>query len=165
MGDAIGRDRILALHGRMSPDAQKEALGAFRHGTHPLLIGTTVLGVGFYVPEATLMVVLGAEFFGVVQLRQPRGRVGCGSQKAACLLVPEGESQGTNTRLEEIAACADEFVLAERDLARRGAGEWFGERQYGADLTLRFADPVRDVALLAAARNEAVRAVVAEEAG
>jgi len=162
LGEALGRDRLVVLHGRMTAEAQKEALDAFRRGTHPLLIGTTVVEVGLDVPEANLMVILGAEFFGVAQLHQLRGRVGRGGQRAACLLVPEGEDEESNTRLEEVAACADGFVLAERDLARRGAGEWFGERQSGADLTLRFADPVRDVALLAAAREAAAR-VVAED--
>ncbi|MDO9022405.1 MAG: helicase-related protein [Deltaproteobacteria bacterium] len=159
LAEALGRDRVVLLHGRMSADAQKEALDAFRRGTHPLLIGTTVVEVGLDVPEANLMVILGAEFFGVAQLHQLRGRVGRGGQRAACLLVPEGEAEGAAARLEEVAGCADGFVLAERDLARRGAGEWFGERQSGADLTLRFADPVRDVALLAAAREAAARIV------
>ncbi|MDB4930599.1 MAG: ATP-dependent helicase RecG [Myxococcaceae bacterium] len=164
LGEALGRDRVVVLHGRMSADAQKEALDAFRRGTHPLLIGTTVVEVGLDVPEANLMVILGAEFFGVAQLHQLRGRVGRGGQRAACLLVPEAEGEETNARLEEVAGCADGFVLAERDLARRGAGEWFGERQSGADLTLRFADPVRDVALLAAAREAAARVVAADPA-
>jgi ATP-dependent DNA helicase RecG len=159
LAEALGRDRLVLLHGRMSADAQKEALDAFRRGTQPLLIGTTVVEVGLDVPEANLMVILGAEFFGVAQLHQLRGRVGRGGQRAACLLVPEGEAEGAAARLEEVAACADGFVLAERDLARRGAGEWFGERQSGADLTLRFADPVRDAALLTAAREAAARIV------
>lgn len=162
LGEALGRDRLVVLHGRMSADAQKEALDAFRRGTHPLLVGTTVVEVGLDVPEANLMVVLGAEFFGVAQLHQLRGRVGRGGQKAACLLVPEAEGEESNARLEEIAACADGFALAERDLARRGAGEWFGERQSGADLTLRFADPVRDAALVVAAR-EAAAEIVADD--
>lgn len=162
LGEALGRDRLVVLHGRMTADAQKEALDAFRRGTHPLLVGTTVVEVGLDVPEANLMVVLGAEFFGVAQLHQLRGRVGRGGQKAACLLVPEAEGEESNERLEEIAACSDGFALAERDLARRGAGEWFGERQSGADLTLRFADPVRDTALVLAAR-EAAAEIVADD--
>jgi ATP-dependent DNA helicase RecG len=162
LGEALGRDRVVILHGRMTAEAQKEALDAFRRGTHPVLIGTTVVEVGLDVPEANLMVILGAEFFGVAQLHQLRGRVGRGGQRAACVLVPEAEGEVTNARLEEVAACSDGFVLAERDLARRGAGEWFGEAQSGADLTLRFADPVRDVALLAAAREAAARVVATD---
>ncbi len=162
LGEALGRDRVVILHGRMTSEAQKEALDAFRRGTHPVLIGTTVVEVGLDVPEANLMVILGAEFFGVAQLHQLRGRVGRGGQRAACVLVPEAEGEITNARLEEVAACSDGFVLAERDLARRGAGEWFGEAQSGADLTLRFADPVRDVALLAAAREAAARVVATD---
>lgn len=162
LGEALGRDRLVVLHGRMSADAQREALDAFRRGTHPLLVGTTVVEVGLDVPEANLMVVLGAEFFGIAQLHQLRGRVGRGGQRAGCLLVPEAETDESHARLEEVAACADGFALAERDLSRRGAGEWFGERQSGADLTLRFADPVRDVALVVAAR-EAATEIVADD--
>lgn len=156
---AFGRDRVVTVHGRLAADAQREALDAFRRGTHPILLGTTVVEVGLDVPEANLMVVLGAEHFGVAQLHQLRGRVGRGGQKAGCLLVPEEATDEARARLDEVASCHDGFVLAERDLARRGAGEWFGARQSGADATTRFADPARMPDLAAAARD-AARAIV-----
>ena len=154
-------DRIGVVHGRLGASEQRAALSAFRAGTHPILLGTSVIEVGLDVPEANLMVVLGAEHFGVAQLHQLRGRVGRGGQRAACLFVTEREDPESRARLDEVAACADGFALAERDLSRRGAGEWFGERQSGEDRTLRFADPLRDRDLVALA-VETARAVLDE---
>lgn len=164
LGEAFGRERIVTVHGRLPPDAQREGIDAFRRGTHPILLGTTVVEVGLDVPEANLMVILGAENFGVAQLHQLRGRVGRGGQKAGCLLVPETPSAEASARLDEVAATHDGFALAERDLARRGAGEWFGARQSGGDTTMRFADPVRDPALVTAARA-AAREIVEDDPG
>ncbi|MBL8681362.1 MAG: DEAD/DEAH box helicase [Myxococcales bacterium] len=142
------RDRIVILHGQLSTDAQREALHAFRTGSHPILLGTSVIEVGLDVPEANLIVILGAEHFGIAQLHQLRGRVGRGGQRAACLFVPESREPSARERLDEVAGCSDGFVLAERDLERRGAGEWFGEEQSGRDRSFRFADPLRDRALV-----------------
>jgi ATP-dependent DNA helicase RecG len=106
--------------------------------------------------------VLGAEHFGVAQLHQLRGRVGRGGQKAGCVLVPETPTDEALARLRDLAGCHDGFLLAERDLGRRGAGEWFGARQTGVDTTLRFADPLRDAARLGQARELARRIVDAD---
>lgn len=162
LGEAFGREKIVTVHGRLSADLQREGIDAFRRGTHPILLGTTVVEVGLDVPDANLMVILGAEHFGVAQLHQLRGRVGRGGQKAGCLLVPESDADEARVRLDDVAACHDGFALAERDLARRGAGEWFGARQSGGDATLRFADPVREPASVTAAR-ELARAIVEED--
>jgi ATP-dependent DNA helicase RecG len=125
-------------------------------------VGTSVIEVGLDVPEANLIVVLGAEHFGVAQLHQMRGRVGRGGQRAGCLFVPERVTSEVRARLDELAACDDGVVLAERDLVRRRAGEWFGARQSGSDATLRFADPLQDPALVVAA-GEAARRILAED--
>jgi ATP-dependent DNA helicase RecG len=162
LAEAFGRDRIATVHGRMAVDVQREGLEAFRRGTHPILLGTTVVEVGIDVPAANLMVVLGAEHFGVAQLHQLRGRVGRGGQKAGCLLVPEEATGEAMARLDEVARCHDGFRLAEMDMARRGAGEWFGARQSGVDTTLRFTDPVRAPELAAKAR-EAAQDIVARD--
>jgi ATP-dependent DNA helicase RecG len=159
LAEAFGAERIVTVHGRMGPDAQREGLDAFRRGTHPILLGTTVVEVGLDVPAANLMVILGAENFGVAQLHQLRGRVGRGGQRAGCLLVPDELTGEAQVRLDEVCACHDGYKLAEMDLARRGAGEWFGARQSGVDVTLRFADPTRDPALAARAREAAQRIV------
>jgi ATP-dependent DNA helicase RecG len=160
--EAFGGDRIVTVHGRLSADIQREGLEAFRRGTQPILLGTTVVEVGLDVTAANLMVVLGAEYFGVAQLHQLRGRVGRGGQKAGCLLVPEERTSEGMARLHEVASCNDGFKLAEMDLTRRGAGEWFGARQSGTDVTLRFADPIRDVDLASQARK-AAQAIVHDD--
>lgn len=162
LAEAFGRDRVATVHGRMPVDLQRAGLEAFRRGAQPVLLGTTVVEVGIDVPAANLMVVLGAEHFGVAQLHQLRGRVGRGGQRAGCLLVPEDATGEARARLDEVAGCHDGFRLAELDLARRGAGEWFGARQSGVDTTLRFIDPVRDPALAAKAR-EAAQDIVARD--
>lgn len=158
----VPRDRIVMLHGKMSADEQRAALHAFRSGSHPVLIGTSVIEVGLDVPEANLIVILGAEHFGIAQLHQLRGRVGRGGQKAACLFVPESSDEASRARLDDVAACSDGFVLAERDLERRGAGEWFGEQQSGRDRSFRFADPLRDRAMVVRA-VEAARALLEDD--
>ncbi len=144
----IGRDRISVLHGRLRADQQADALQAFRSGTHPVLLSTSIVEVGVDVPDANLMVVLGADQFGLAQLHQLRGRVGRGGQKSACIFATESPSSEVAERLQYVAECTDGFELASRDLERRGAGEWFGERQSGVDRTLHFADPIRDHVLL-----------------
>lgn len=162
LAEAFGAERVGVLHGRMGADAQREAMEHFRRGTRPILLGTTVVEVGLDVPEANLMVILGAEHFGLAQLHQLRGRVGRGGQRAGCLLVPESDDTEARARLDEVARCDDGFALAERDLLRRGAGEWFGARQSGGDSTLHFADPMTDPEGVAAARAIAAR-IVAED--
>ncbi|MFO0629855.1 MAG: helicase-related protein [Polyangiales bacterium] len=155
----FGEAAVAVLHGRMSADAQRESMEAFRRGDVRILLGTSMVEVGVDVPEANLMVVLGAERFGVAQLHQLRGRVGRGGQRAGCVLMPDVDDAEGRARLEEVAACDDGFALAEQDLARRGAGEWFGERQSGADGTLRFGDPLRDPRGAADARALAAQIV------
>ncbi|MBI5511391.1 MAG: DEAD/DEAH box helicase [Deltaproteobacteria bacterium] len=157
LAEAVGEERLAIVHGALPAEAQRQGVEDFRRGRRPVLLGTTVVEVGLDVPEANLMVVLGAEHFGVAQLHQLRGRVGRGGQKAGCVLVPEAPSEDALARLQEVAQCHDGFLLAERDLARRGAGEWFGSRQTGVDTTLRFADPTRDSARLGQARDLARR--------
>lgn len=153
---------VMVLHGRMRVDEQREALDAFRRGSCRLLLGTTVVEVGLDVPEANLMVVLGAEHFGLAQLHQLRGRVGRAGQRAGCLLlVGEVDGEG-RARVEEIAMNHDGFALAERDFARRGGGEWFGEKQSGHDGVVRFIDPMAEPELTAQAR-ECARQIVAKD--
>lgn len=160
--ERFGEDHVAILHGRMSADAQREAMGAFRRGDRRILLGTSVVEVGIDVPQANLMVILGADRFGVAQLHQLRGRVGRGGQRAGCVLVPDGDDDESRARLDELAGCDDGFVLAERDLSRRGAGEWFGVAQSGADSTMRFGDPIADPKGAAEARAIAARVVASD---
>jgi ATP-dependent DNA helicase RecG len=115
------------VHGRQKPEERREAQRAFFEGKVPCLVGTTVVEVGIDVPEATWMVVRGAERLGLSSLHQLRGRVGRGGREALCVLVARGSFE----RLEVLVECKDGFVLAERDLALRGPGDLLGRAQHG----------------------------------
>ncbi len=132
------------VHGRQKPDERREAQRAFREGEVSCLVGTTVVEVGIDVPEATWMVVRGAERLGLSSLHQLRGRVGRGGREALCVLVAGGSFE----RLEVLVECGDGFLLAERDLALRGPGDLLGKAQHGRQ-TYCCLDVLRDRDLLA----------------
>ena len=119
------------VHGRMSSDDKDAAMQRFRSGEAQVLVSTTVIEVGVDVPTATIMVIENAERFGISQLHQLRGRVGRGGGKSYCVLFGDASTDDGAGRLEAVAATTDGFVLAERDLAIRGEGQLFGERQSG----------------------------------
>jgi len=135
-GELVGL-RLGLLHGQL-PSADKEAvMASFRRGELDALVATTVIEVGIDVPNATVMVVEDADRFGLSQLHQLRGRVGRATVRSWCFLVAEPTTDDGVARLEAMAASTDGFLLAERDLEIRGAGEVFGERQAGfTDLKL-----------------------------
>ena len=121
------------LTGRTAPEERRQVLEAFRSGELGCLLATTVIEVGLDVPEATWMVIEGAERFGLSQLHQLRGRVGRGGRSGRCVLVPSGElAESTAERLEIFCRTADGFRLAEEDLRFRGPGELLGVAQSGA---------------------------------
>jgi ATP-dependent DNA helicase RecG len=119
------------LHGRMKPDEKESVMTDFRNGVYHILVSTSVIEVGVDVPNATVMLIEGANRFGLAQLHQLRGRVGRGSDKAYCLLIPETPDEVENERLQVMAETNDGFVLAERDLEQRGPGQFLGTRQSG----------------------------------
>lgn len=119
------------LHGRMRPDEKDNVMKRFRDGEYQILVSTSVVEVGVDVPNATVMLIEGANRFGLAQLHQFRGRVGRGSTQSFCLLVPETEDAVENSRLAVMEETTDGFVLAERDLQQRGPGEFLGTRQSG----------------------------------
>lgn len=119
------------LHGRLKPDEKEEVMKYFRDGEKDVLVATSVVEVGVDVPNATVMLIEGANRFGLAQLHQFRGRVGRGGDKAYCLLIPETEDAMENERLTVMAETNDGFVLAEKDLEQRGPGEFLGTRQSG----------------------------------
>ncbi len=134
--------RVLAVHGAMAPAERLRAMRAFRAGEAQVLVGTTVVEVGVDVPEATLMVVDGAERFGLAQLHQLRGRVGRGDRPGACLLVHDEPLEDlARRRLETLARTSDGTEVATADLALRGAGDLGGTRQSGAELDFVWLDP------------------------
>ncbi len=144
------------LHGRMKPDEKDETMLKFRDGQYNVLVSTTVVEVGVDVPNATVMLIEGADRFGLAQLHQLRGRVGRGSDQSYCLLIPAHEDKAENERLQAMAESNDGFVLAERDLQQRGPGEFLGTRQSGYGTGLRMAS-LTDVELIEKARTEAER--------
>ncbi|RFF30625.1 ATP-dependent DNA helicase RecG [Wenzhouxiangella sediminis] len=136
------------IHGRMKPADKQAVMDAFASGKTALLVATTVIEVGVDVPNASLMMIENAERLGLSQLHQLRGRVGRGSEQAACVLIykpPLGET--ARKRLETMRETTDGFVIAERDLELRGPGEVLGTRQTGM-LRFRVADLARDADLL-----------------
>ncbi len=142
------------LHGRMKPAEKESVMTKFRDGEYHILVSTTVVEVGVDVPNATLMLIEGANRFGLAQLHQLRGRVGRGAAQSYCLLIPDNEDAKENERLQAMAESNDGFVLAERDLQQRGPGEFLGTRQSGYASGLRMAS-LSDLQLIEAARKEA----------
>jgi len=133
--------KIALVHGTLSPDAKRAAMRAFRSGAAPVLVATTVIEVGVDVPEATLMIVDGAERFGLAQLHQLRGRVGRGARPGRCVLLHGELDDLARRRLEAVRDLRDGASIARADLALRGAGDLGGTRQSGAEEELRFLDP------------------------
>lgn len=119
------------LHGRMGSRDKDEVMKRFQAGEHDILVSTPVVEVGIDVPNATVMLVEGADRFGLAQLHQFRGRVGRGEHQSYCLLLAETPSLEAEKRLRVIEATHDGFALAEEDLKLRGPGEFFGTRQSG----------------------------------
>ena len=142
------------LHGRMKPNEKDETMLKFRDKQYDILVSTTVVEVGVDVPNATVMLIEGADRFGLAQLHQLRGRVGRGSEQSYCLLVPTHEDAAENERLQAMTQSNDGFVLAELDLKQRGPGEFLGTRQSGYATGLRMAS-ITDVALIEKARTQA----------
>jgi len=147
--------RVALLHGRMKSDAKDRIMRAFAGGELDMLVSTTVIEVGIDVPNASVMVVEHAERFGLSQLHQLRGRVGRDKHQSYCVLIYQEPLSGqAHERLKAMSETTDGFVLAERDLALRGPGDFFGTRQSGVP-TLRVGDLLRDHALMEQARREA----------
>jgi ATP-dependent DNA helicase RecG len=144
--------KVALLHGQMTSDDKARAMDSFVSGEAHVLVATTVIEVGIDVPNATVMLVEGAERFGLSQLHQLRGRVGRGEHESFCILFGDPESEGAKARLEAIAGEGDGFALAEVDLTIRGEGEILGTRQHGLP-RFRAASLPEDTALLLEARR------------
>jgi ATP-dependent DNA helicase RecG len=153
--------RLALLHGRMKPDEKDAVMAQFRDGMFDILVSTTVIEVGVDVPNATVMLIEGANHFGLAQLHQLRGRVGRGGGESFCLLIPDHEDAVENERLQAMARTTDGFALAELDLKQRGPGEFLGTRQAGYASSLKMAS-LSDVALIEKAREQAQQIFAAD---
>lgn len=153
--------RVGLLHGRLVPREKDEVMQRFSRGEIDVLVATTVVEVGVDVPNASVMVVLDANRYGLAQLHQLRGRVGRGAAKSSCILVYPDEGSETE-RLSILTKSNDGFFIAEEDLRLRGPGEFAGTAQSGSAGELRLADLVADVATYRDAKAEAER-IVAED--
>ncbi|MEU6450427.1 ATP-dependent DNA helicase RecG [Streptomyces sp. NPDC046979] len=152
--------RVEILHGRMQPDDKDAVMRRFAAGETDVLVATTVIEVGVNVPNATAMVIMDADRFGVSQLHQLRGRVGRGSAAGLCLLVTEmPEASAARQRLNAVAGTLDGFELSRIDLEQRREGDVLGQAQSGARTSLRVLAVIEDEEIIAQARQEAAALV------
>jgi ATP-dependent DNA helicase RecG len=181
--DVFPDSKLGLLHGRMKTEEKDETMSAFQRGEFQILVATTVIEVGIDIPNATVMIIVNAERFGLSQLHQLRGRVGRGADQSYCILLADyawfdrgrkrptrqpsagkgsasiqDEKQLARVRLETMVGTTDGFKIAEVDLELRGPGEFFGTRQSGIP-EFKIANIVRDGELLTLARREAFRLI------
>jgi ATP-dependent DNA helicase RecG len=155
--------KVEVLHGRMHPDDKDAVMRRFAAGETDVLVATTVIEVGVNVPNATAMVIMDADRFGVSQLHQLRGRVGRGSAAGLCLLVSEmPEASPARQRLNAVASTLDGFELSRIDLEQRREGDVLGQAQSGVRSSLRMLAVIEDEEIIAEAREEATAVVAAD---
>jgi ATP-dependent DNA helicase RecG len=145
------------LHSKMKPDEKEDVMERFKEGEIGILVATSVVEVGVNVPNATVILIEGAERFGLAQLHQLRGRVIRSTHQAYCFALPETMGPNTRERMKAFKNAKDGFALAEYDLALRGAGELTGARQWGvSDIAM---EALKNVRLVEAARTEAAKLI------
>lgn len=145
------------LHSKMTPVEKESVMADFSSGKTKILVATSVVEVGVNVPNATMIIIEGAERFGLSQLHQLRGRVIRSNHQAYCYVFPESKGQKTKDRLKALTTAKNGFELAEFDLQQRGAGELYGRKQWGiSDLAM---EAIKNIKMVEASRTEAVRLV------
>ncbi|MDF2699048.1 MAG: ATP-dependent helicase RecG [Haloplasmataceae bacterium] len=150
----MGKYNVGLLHGKLSNDEKEKVMHEFKNNQIHVLVSTTVVEVGVNVSNATLMVIIDAERFGLAQLHQLRGRVGRSDLQSYCILVSDFQNDKTQNRLEIMTKTNDGFEIAEEDLKIRGPGDFFGSRQSGLP-KFKMADIVNDFKILEVARDDA----------
>jgi len=150
------------LHSKMTPKEKEESMKRFEQGKTDILVATSVVEVGVNVPNATVIMIEGAERFGLAQLHQLRGRVIRSNDQAYCFVLPESYGQATKDRLKALTTAKDGFELAEYDLALRGAGELAGNKQWGvSDIAM---EAIKNMRLVEAAKTEAGKLIAHDPA-
>ena len=151
------------IHGKMKSAEKEEEMERFVKGETQILVATTVIEVGVNVPNASVMVILDAQRFGLSQLHQLRGRVGRGSDQSYCILVTNYKlSEETRKRIDIMCDTNDGFQIAEADLKLRGPGDLEGTQQSGMAFDLKIADIARDGQLVQMAREQAQKIIDAD---
>jgi ATP-dependent DNA helicase RecG len=151
--------RLGLMHGRLSADEKDAVMAGFRAGEIDVLVCTTVIEVGVDVPNATVMLVMDADRFGISQLHQLRGRIGRGEHSSLCLLASwVGPDSGAGRRLRAVADTMDGFALADLDLRERKEGDVLGRNQSGKAITLRLLSLADHLVYIEAARDFCTRA-------
>ena len=152
--------RLSKVHGKMKPAEKDEEMQKFVNGETQILVATTVIEVGVNVPNASVMVILNAERFGLSQLHQLRGRVGRGASQSYCILVTKPQlTNETRKRIDIMCDTNDGFLIAEADLKLRGPGDLEGTQQSGMAFDLKIADIARDGQIVQMAREEAQKII------
>jgi ATP-dependent DNA helicase RecG len=145
--------KVALLHGRMKNEEKEKIMKGFKEGKTDILVSTSVIEVGIDIANATVMLIEGADKFGLAQLHQFRGRVGRGKEQSFCFLMTDFPSQKTNQRLRALLKCENGFALAEKDLEIRGPGDFIGQRQWGIPNIAM--DALKDISLVEETRKEA----------
>ena len=153
--------KVALLHGQMPSETKQSIMAEFRKGKINVLVSTVVIEVGVDVPNATIMVIEGADRFGLAQLHQLRGRIGRGQSRSYCFLFTDTDNETVNERLEVMTRTNDGFEIAEHDLRLRGPGELFSTRQHGLP-DLKIANIIDDYELLIMARRNATEMVASD---
>lgn len=153
--------KIEYLHGKMKPKEKDAIMEEFKKGNIDILVSTTVIEVGVNVPNASIMVVENAERFGLAQLHQLRGRVGRGEYQSYCILKYEGNSNNTRQRMKVMCETNDGFIISEKDLELRGAGDLFGTEQHGIP-EFKIANLFEDIETLKEVQSLAIKILEAD---
>ena len=145
------------LHSKMTPQVKEDVMADFSSGKTKILVATSVVEVGVNVPNATMIIIEGAERFGLSQLHQLRGRVIRSNHQAYCFVFAESKGQKTKERMKALTTAKNGFELAEFDLSQRGSGELYGRKQWGiSDIAM---EAIKNIKMVEASRTEALRLV------
>jgi len=145
--------KVALLHGKMKNEEKEKIMKNFKEGKTDILVSTSVIEVGIDIANATVMLIEGADKFGLAQLHQFRGRVGRGKEQSFCFLMTDFPCQKTNQRLKALIRCDNGFELAEKDLEIRGPGDFIGQRQWGIPSIAM--EALKNISLVEETRKEA----------